>query len=491
MTAATALVRDADSYRRLRLFAHGLNGLATLLLCVLLIPAVFDPLFLGVLALPHEVADIVYGSLWIYLPWAAAIGYRRFIHGVMIISGKTRQVALGTVFRLAAMAGTAFALAAFTELPGAWVAAAGLTAGVCIEAVAARLMATGAIRRTLATSTAESGTPPLTWSAMLSFYYPLALTSMVALATHPVLTFLVGRARAPLESLAVLPVIHSLSFLFRAIGLSYQEAAIALMGREFEHRRTVARYAVVLAIVTSAGYALFAVTPLFDFWFGTVSALTPELRRRAQELTAGYRFGPLYEPPSMEGTIAMPGILGGGNWGGVAVDPASAVLFVKSSEEASLLRIAPANPATTVADYAIDRTASRTLTVDGLPISNPPYGTLTAIDMNGGAILWQEAVGERPEIAGHPALSGLDLPARLGVVGAPGPFATAGGLVFLTGGSDILYAFDAATGEVLWEGRLPARAYANPMTFETRDGRQLVVIATGEREGAALLAYGL
>ena len=111
--------------------------------------------------------------------------------------------------------------------------------------------------------------------------------------------------------------------------------------------------------------------------------------------------------------------------------------------------------------------------------------------MNGGAILWQEAVGERPEIAGHPALAGLDLAARLGVVGAPGPFATAGGLVFLTGGSDILYAFDAASGEVLWEGRLPARAYANPMTFETRDGRQLVVIATGEREGAALLAFGL
>ncbi|MCY4572330.1 MAG: hypothetical protein OXF01_05965 [Gemmatimonadetes bacterium] len=282
MTAATALVRDAHSYRRLRLFAHGLNGLATMLLCVLLIPAVFDPLMRELLALPREVADIVYGSLWIYLPWPAAIGYRRFIHGVMIVSGKTRQVAAGTVFRLATMAGTAFALAVLTDLHGAWVGAASLTVGVCAEAVAARLMATGAIRRTLATTPAQSGTPLLTWSAMTSFYYPLAVTSLVALATHPVLTFLVGRARAPLESLAVLPVIHSLSFLFRAIGLSYQEAAIALMGREFEHRRTVARYAFVLAIVTSAGYALFAVTPLFDFWFGTVSALTPELQEYAR-----------------------------------------------------------------------------------------------------------------------------------------------------------------------------------------------------------------
>ena len=282
MTAATALVRDADSYRRLRRFAHGLNGFATLLLCVLLVPAVFDSLMRGVLALPAEVADVVYGSLWIYLPWAAAIGYRRFIHGVMIISGKTRQVAAGTVCRLAVMAGTAFTLAAFTELPGAWVAAASLTVGVCAEAVAARLMGAGAIRRTLATSTAESGTPPLTWPAMTSFYYPLAITSMVALATHPVLTFLVGRAQAPLESLAVLPVIHSLSFLFRAVGLSYQEAAIALMGREFEHRRAVGRYAVGLAVITSAGYALFAAPPLFDVWFGTVSALTPELQAYAR-----------------------------------------------------------------------------------------------------------------------------------------------------------------------------------------------------------------
>ena len=286
MTAATALVRDAHSYRRLRLFAHGLNGLATLLLCVLLIPAVFEPLMLGVLALPREVAALVYGSLWIYLPWAAAIGYRRFIHGVMIISGKTRQVAAGTVFRLATMAGTAFALATLSDLPGAWVGAASLTVGVCAEAVAARLMGAGAIRRTLATTPAESGAPPISWSGMASFYYPLALTSLVALATHPVLTFLVGRARAPLESLAVLPVVHSLSFLFRAVGLSYQEAAIALMGREFEHRRTIARYAAGLAIATSAGYALFAVTPLFDFWFGTVSALTPELQEYARIPTA-------------------------------------------------------------------------------------------------------------------------------------------------------------------------------------------------------------
>ncbi len=277
MTAATALVRDRDSYRKLRVFAHGLNALSTLLVVLLLVPAVFEPLILGLLDLPREVADIIYGALWIYLPWPAAIGYRRFIHGVMISGGKTRQVAVGTVFRLASMAGTAFALPAFTDLHGAWVGAASLTVGVCVEAVAARIMATGAIRRVLATSPEGSGTAPMSYRAILAFYYPLALTSLVALSTHPLLTFFVGRARDPLESLAVLPVVHSLSFLFRAAGLSYQEAAIALTGNDFEHRRPVGRFAVRMGLATTAAYALIVLTPLFGVWFETVSGLTPEL----------------------------------------------------------------------------------------------------------------------------------------------------------------------------------------------------------------------
>ena len=81
---ATALVRDCDSYRRLRVFTLGLNVVATLPLCLLLIPSVFEALVGGLLKLPREVADLTYGALWLFLPWTAAIGYRRFVHGVMI-----------------------------------------------------------------------------------------------------------------------------------------------------------------------------------------------------------------------------------------------------------------------------------------------------------------------------------------------------------------------------------------------------------------------
>ena len=186
----------------------------------------------------------------------------------------------GTVCRLGAMTGTAVGLFIWSDLPGAWVGPASLTAGVCFEAVMARWMARPAIRRTLARNI--DGGDALSLKGIAHFYAPLALTSLISLAVHPMLTFFMGRARAPLESLAVFPVIHALSFVFRSIGISYQEAAIALLGNDLEHRRPVARFATGLAAVCSIGLALFAFTPLFALWFHTISGLSAELSSYAR-----------------------------------------------------------------------------------------------------------------------------------------------------------------------------------------------------------------
>ena len=300
MSTSTALVRDRESFRRLRMFSRGVSAFATLMLCVLLIPWTFDAVAVGVLRLPEEVASLTYGCLWIYLPWAAAIGYRRFLHGLMIRSGKTRQVAAGTVLRLATVGLAGVLLSAWSNLPGAWVGAASLTIGVCAEAVVARCLAVASVRRLLARpssaearspssaearspSSAEARSPSYGW--ILRFYFPLALTSLIGLAAQPMLTFFMGRAQAPLESLAVFPVVHALSFLFRALGISYQEAAIALLGDDRCNRPAVGRFAVGLAAASSAGLALVAFTPLFGVWFETVSGLTPEL--------AGYARAPV------------------------------------------------------------------------------------------------------------------------------------------------------------------------------------------------------
>ncbi|MEQ9401352.1 MAG: pyrroloquinoline quinone-dependent dehydrogenase [Longimicrobiales bacterium] len=228
------------------------------------------------------------------------------------------------------------------------------------------------------------------------------------------------------------------------------------------------------------------------FFEDDLVSLTPELNRRARELVRGLRFGPLYTPPSLEGTLALPGIIGGGNWGGAAVDPVTGFLYVKATEGPAVFKIAPADTTRVVAEWGLDRNARGLTDVEGIPIIDPPYGTVTAIDMNRGEIVWQEPVGDDARVRNHPLLAGVDLPERLGVTGAPGPIVTAGGVVFVAGGADVLTAFDAATGERLWEGELPGRGYANPMTYATADGRQFVVIATGGgAQGGTLVAFAL
>lgn len=280
MSAATALVEDRRSFRRLRAFSHALNLGTTLLLLVVLIPSVYGFVMLDLVGLPPEVAELTYGALWIFLPWPAAIGYRRFLQGVLVRAGKTRLVAYGTMFRVVAMASGAVAGFTFLDIPGAWVGALALSSAVVGEAVMVRIMAGPTIREVRARDP-EPGSEELDWGEMARFYYPLALTSLIGLAVHPMLTFFMGRAVLPVESLAVFPVVNALSFVFRAVGFSFQDAAIALLGRRHEHFPELARFAVGLGLATSAGLALVVFTPLAHVWFVTISGLTEELTRVA------------------------------------------------------------------------------------------------------------------------------------------------------------------------------------------------------------------
>jgi quinoprotein glucose dehydrogenase len=227
---------------------------------------------------------------------------------------------------------------------------------------------------------------------------------------------------------------------------------------------------------------------------------TPEIKARAREVLARFRAGPLYLPPSLRGTVAMPGIIGGSGWGGGAFDPASGVLYMKSTNQPGFMKIiARGQPTDTVnAPYTLDLGAAEELTVrvgsdttvPRMPINKPPYGTLTAIDLNSGAQRWQVPLGDSPGIRHHPLLRDLHLPV-LGVAGAPGAIITAGGLLFASGGGSVLYALDTRDGGVLWSQELGQRAYSVPMTYRTSSGRQFVVIASGAANGAKLTAFAL
>ncbi len=278
MSASTALVEDAVSFRKLRNFTYSLNAIISGVMLALLIPPVFDFVARSLIGLPEEIARLTHGALLILLPWPAAIGYRRFFQGLLIRDGKTRLVAYGTVVRLSSMAMTAVVMYSMLAVPGAYLGAAALSVGVCAEALAARLMARGTVRKVRETHADEPGAAErLDYRRITDFYIPLALTSVIGLAVHPMVTFLLGRARYPVESLAVLPVVNSLSFIFRSMGLSYQEVAITLLGKNHEHFKELGRFALGLGLAASAALALIAFTPFAGVWFETISGLSPEL----------------------------------------------------------------------------------------------------------------------------------------------------------------------------------------------------------------------
>ena len=276
MSAATALARNRLSYILLRSFTHVLNAAVTLAMGVMLLPPIFDAIADGLIGLPPGVASRTHIALLILLPWPATIGYRRLYQGVLIRHGLTRRVAYGTVVRLVAMFGTAFLLARHALLEGSWVGAAALTMGVSSEAAVSRLMARGALRRLMETAGEATGATA-SWLALTRFYYPLALTTLLSLGIHPVVTFFVGNTRMSLESLAVLPVIGALVFIFRSLGLAYQEVVIALIGDEYEGYPALRRFGIILGLGVAVGLCLIAWTPLAGIWFRGVSGLTEEL----------------------------------------------------------------------------------------------------------------------------------------------------------------------------------------------------------------------
>jgi len=272
LSASTALVQGPVSYRRLRNFTYGINGILTVAMIAMLLTPLWRWLAADLLRLPGNVAGLTQSALWILVPWPAAIGYRRFYQGLLIRQGQTRRVAYGTVVRMVSVTTTVVVLYMFSDLAGVLVAAWGLTLGVAAEAVASRFMAREAVR-----DSKDGEADMISYRRIVRFYWPLAMTSVIGLAAHPVVTFFMGYARFPLESLAVLPVVNSLSFIFRAVGISYQEVAIAVLARDPGSHPAVARFAAWLSGLSALAMALIVFTPLSTVWFRTISGLSAEL----------------------------------------------------------------------------------------------------------------------------------------------------------------------------------------------------------------------
>lgn len=285
LAATTALARDRESFRRLRRFSLLMNCGVTAAMALIAVPPAFEVLASRVLALPPEVASRAQLAVAVFLPWPAAIGFRRFQQGILIAAGRTRLVAYGTVVRLATMAATGLVLFLHGGVDGAVVGAGALSAGVVVEAAVSWLWArTDRRRLALLPPASPADVPSL--SDIQRFYWPLAVTPLMNMASLPLVTFFVGRGQLPVESLAVLPVVNSFGFLFRCPATAFQEVVIALGRGGPAALRSLRRFATLLGGISSVAMAAVVLTPAAGLWFAGVTGLEAELVPLARRAAA-------------------------------------------------------------------------------------------------------------------------------------------------------------------------------------------------------------
>ena len=274
--------------------------------------------------------------------------------------------------------------------------------------------------------------------------------------------------------------------------------------------------------------------PAYDNQGVTIDSLinfTPELRAEAEKLVSHYKIGPIFTPPVVSkadgplATIVSPGAQGGTNWPGGAYDPETHIAYVFSQTAiATLGLIPPGDPKVSDMDYVAGTAGSapqpvrpmgappiagggrgrggeggfRTLTVRGLPLLKPPYGRITAIDLNKGEFVWQIAHGETPDnVRNNPALKGLNIP-RTGRPGIVGPLVTktlviCGESGYFTTPSGVrgamLRAYDKATGKEVGAVYMPAPQSGTPMTYMLNGEQYLVVAIGGGNYSGELVAF--
>jgi quinoprotein glucose dehydrogenase len=216
---------------------------------------------------------------------------------------------------------------------------------------------------------------------------------------------------------------------------------------------------------------------------------TPALRRQALDVIKDYRIGPLFNPPSLrdapDGTrasIHCPGANGGTNIpGGSAVDPETGLIYIASTKASSAPILMPGQERDPDSNMDLVTNGPGGVGgVEGLPLLKPPYGRITAIDLNTGETLWWIPHGDTPDnVKNHAMLQGIDIP-RTGKGTHATKLVTKTLLMYAEGrgGAPLFHAVNKATGAEIATVPLPAPSNAAPMTF-MHNGRQYIVIAVG------------
>jgi quinoprotein glucose dehydrogenase len=236
-----------------------------------------------------------------------------------------------------------------------------------------------------------------------------------------------------------------------------------------------------------------------DIW-----GLTPIDRAACVERIHALRNDGIFTPPSLRGSLVVPYFGGGSNWGGMGYDPASHLAILNVMNVPGYVRLFPSAEYEALKRKGGDEVAPMTgapygmqrglvLSPIGVPCTRPPWGTITAVDLDTGEIRWQHPFATLPT-----GIPGLNTPSEWGAPNLGGPLLTGSGLIFIGASPDgLFHALDLRTGDILWEHALPYPGVATPMSFRGADGRQFVVIAAGgsillqSPIGDALVAFAL
>ena len=221
----------------------------------------------------------------------------------------------------------------------------------------------------------------------------------------------------------------------------------------------------------------------------TLVNFTPELRREAEQLIEQFDSGPLFTPPSLRGTINIPGWGGGGWWTGAAFDPDSGLFYIPSATIPIVVQLQEADPEKSNLRY-VRGGAMNVGGPQGLPLTKPPYGRIVATNLNSGEQEWMIPHGEgiRQKIIDMGILD----PGPVGGPSRTGPLLTKT-LLFVAqvdNGRNLLRAFDKATGAVVHEIELPLLPQGSPMTYAVK-GQQYLSIAIGGGPDSRLFTLSL
>lgn len=274
LAASTALSKNYDTYQRVRRYMMWMGGALTTLHILVAFTPLYEVVVAGIMKSPPEIIEPARIGLQLMTPWTWSIAYRRFNQGVLIRFGHSRAVSVGTAVRLTADLTVLLLGMGMGSITGVTVAGAAVGLGVISEAVYTALRVRPVIRGQLRQAPAPSR--PLTLRRFLEFYVPLALTSLIVMIYLPIGSAAMGRMPRALDSLAVWPVVSGLVFIFRSLGVAYNEVVVALMdepGAVPELRRFT--WLLVFSVTTLL--ALIAATPLSGIWLEDVSALPHDL----------------------------------------------------------------------------------------------------------------------------------------------------------------------------------------------------------------------